>query len=57
MSVEELVTKLQKYPPHYTVQAAVVLPEDDDETADFTRVSNDITTKIVNLELDGRPRS
>jgi hypothetical protein len=55
MSVEELITKLSAYPPHYTVQALVVHVELDDETADFVDVTSDGQTKIVNLELDGRP--
>ena len=55
MSVEELITKLSKFPGHYTVQAVVVGIEVDDQTADFVDVTNDVTSKIVNLELDGRP--
>jgi hypothetical protein len=54
MIVEELITKLQKYPGHYSVRAVLVGIEVDDQCADFVDVTNDITEKIVNLELDGR---
>ncbi len=54
MTIEELITKLQGYPGHYTVQAALISPEVDDKTADFVDVTNCPAEKIVNLELDGR---
>ena len=56
MIVEELINKLQQYPPHYTVQAALIdhTGECDDETADFVATSNYPNEKIVNIELAGR---
>jgi len=54
MIVEELIAKLQKYPGHYSVRAVLVGVEDADQCADFVAVTNDVTEKIVNLELDGR---
>lgn len=55
MNVEELIAKLQTYPPHFEVRAAIVLPEDDDQTADIVDVTNYVQEKFVNLVLDGRP--
>ena len=55
MSVEELIAKLQTYPPHFTVRAAVVQPEDSDLTADIVNVSNCVADKFVDIELDWRP--
>ena len=55
MSVEELIAKLQGYPPHYEVRAVVVQFEKDDETTDIVDVTNEVENKFVNIELDGRP--
>ena len=57
MTVEEIIAKLQKFPPHFEVQAILVIPEDDDLVADFVDIVHPIEQKIVYLELADKLRA
>ncbi len=58
MSVEELITELQKYPPHFEVECWWEGIELDDTFARPVAVTNENskTEKIVLLEMDAAPR-
>ena len=53
MTVEETIRELEKFPAHFEVKAALVHPEEDEDTADFTGTLNYKDEKIVYLTLDG----
>ena len=57
MSVEELIAKLQTYPPHFRVEAARIdhSGETEDRVADIVDVVNYnyVNHKIVSIDLAG----
>ena len=53
MQISELIERLSKFPPHYTVEVLKVrAPERDDLTADIVDVTHCLAGKIVSLEID-----
>ena len=51
MTTEQIIIELQKYPPHFEVQALLIRPELGDQTAEFVGIIPQDVGKIVYLEL------
>lgn len=53
MTVEELISELQKYPPHFEVKPYYFCDITGEQRGDFVRVDNFPNEKIVNIEVSG----
>jgi hypothetical protein len=51
MSIEELISELNKYPPHFEVEVFLDGAETGDKTAEISGVFLCQTMKVVSIEL------